>query len=143
MPRSPIARLDLLQQLPKGRTSERVAGDFLPEMRLPLNQPSNISKFLNPKRPVMRDKHVNRLSQMRELEHLVLSQMKNTSYIGRIVRRDLEMSLLVVVFLVDTRDPRYSQSSNVDNPRIAKEIDVFGGPSAVIEFPEVIGGFVV
>lgn len=50
---------------------------------------------------------------------------------------------IVVLFLVDARQPANADAAKAHHPRVTQEEDVGGGPAAVVQLPQVVGRLVV
>jgi hypothetical protein len=50
---------------------------------------------------------------------------------------------MVVLLLEDARQAADAQPAKAHHPRVSQEPDVWGCPAAIVELPEMVGGFVV
>lgn len=102
----------------------------------------------------MRKHHINRRrapapvvacphGQLREFKHFIFSDMVDRSKRARGVRRGLKVTTTVVSSVVNARNARNAHPADRHHAGAPEVVNVGGDPSAIVEFLQVIGRFVV
>lgn len=76
-------------------------------------------------------------------KYFIFSDVISTSHRRIGIRRKLKVSKMEVVWLIDPCQTSNTKTSKVEDTRVTHEVDIGCNITTIIEFFEVVGGFVV
>lgn len=143
MGREPLSGPQSVHDILGSNTSQLAIPGVLFQMCLVAKQLLMVSLPLDRPRPIVTDANVDLCPDLEKLPHVNLSNVIYRLDIAAVVWEALMVAVLVVEAFPDATHSSYSQRTQPQDIGSAHVVDVWGDPSSVVEFEQVVGRLVV